>query len=72
MAFEEVLKRWPDWEVDYANAERARTASVRGGAAAGRHRWLALDCHASVTLKLDRHASVTREVDCHASVTRGG
>jgi cytochrome P450 len=32
VAFEEVLKRWPDWEVDYANAERARTASVRGWA----------------------------------------
>ena len=30
VAFEEVLKRWPDWEVDYANAERARTSSVRG------------------------------------------
>lgn len=32
VAFEEVLKRWPDWEVDYANAERAHTASVRGWA----------------------------------------
>ncbi|ETB15473.1 cytochrome P450 [Mycobacterium avium 10-5560] len=32
VAFEEVLKRWRDWEVDYANAERARTASVRGWA----------------------------------------
>ncbi len=30
VAFEEVLKRWPDWEVDYANAERAHTSSVRG------------------------------------------
>lgn len=32
VAFEEVLNRWPDWEVDYANAERAHTASVRGWA----------------------------------------
>ena len=32
VAFEEVLKRWPDWEVDYANAKRAHTASVRGWA----------------------------------------
>ncbi len=32
VAFEEVLKRWPDWEVDYGNAERAHTASVRGWA----------------------------------------
>ncbi|MEZ0365189.1 cytochrome P450 [Mycobacterium sp. pUA109] len=32
VAFEEVLKRWPEWDVDYANAERAHTASVRGWA----------------------------------------
>ena len=32
VAFEEVLKRWPDWEVDYAGATKARTASVRGWA----------------------------------------
>lgn len=32
VAFEEVLKRWPDWEVDYANAQRGHTASVRGRA----------------------------------------
>ncbi|HEU4362607.1 MAG TPA: cytochrome P450 [Mycobacterium sp.] len=32
VAFEEVLNRWPDWEVDYAGAERAHTASVRGWA----------------------------------------
>ncbi|MGE2712499.1 cytochrome P450 [Mycolicibacterium litorale] len=32
VAFEEVFKRWSDWEVDYANAERARTSSVRGWA----------------------------------------
>jgi cytochrome P450 len=32
VAFEEVLKRWPDWEVDYANTQRAHTASVRGWA----------------------------------------
>jgi cytochrome P450 len=32
VAFEEVLKRWPEWEVDFTNAERAHTASVRGWA----------------------------------------
>ena len=32
VAFEEVLKRWTDWEVDYDNAIRARTSSVRGWA----------------------------------------
>lgn len=32
VAFEEVLKRWSDWEVDYDNATRARTSSVRGWA----------------------------------------
>jgi cytochrome P450 len=32
VAFEEVLKRWPDWEVDYANAAKAHTSSVRGWA----------------------------------------
>ncbi len=32
IAFEEVLTRWHDWEVDYANAQRARTSSVRGWA----------------------------------------
>jgi cytochrome P450 len=32
VAFEEVLKRWSDWEVDYNNASRARTSSVRGWA----------------------------------------
>lgn len=29
---EEVLKRFSEWEVDYANASRAHTASVRGWA----------------------------------------
>jgi cytochrome P450 len=32
VAFEEVLKRWTDWDVDYDNANRARTSSVRGWA----------------------------------------
>lgn len=32
VAFEEVLNRWPDWEVDYTGAKRAHTASVRGWA----------------------------------------
>lgn len=30
VVLEEVLQRWPDWEIDYANAVRARTSSVRG------------------------------------------
>ncbi|CQD16187.1 cytochrome P450 superfamily protein [Mycolicibacterium conceptionense] len=32
VAFEEVLKRWTDWDVDYDNAFRAHTSSVRGWA----------------------------------------
>jgi cytochrome P450 len=32
VAFEEVLSRWPEWEVDYDNAVRAHTSSVRGWA----------------------------------------
>jgi cytochrome P450 len=32
VALEEVLERWPDWQVDYDNAVRAHTASVRGWA----------------------------------------
>lgn len=32
LVLEEVLKRWPDWEVDYHTAEKAHTASVRGWA----------------------------------------
>ena len=30
VVFEEVLKRWPDWEVDYDDAAMAHTPSVRG------------------------------------------
>lgn len=30
VALEEVLKRFPEWEVDYANAVQARTSTVRG------------------------------------------
>jgi cytochrome P450 len=30
VVLEEVLKRWPDWEVDYDNAQKAHTSSVRG------------------------------------------
>jgi cytochrome P450 len=30
VVLEEVIKRWPDWEVDYANAAKAHTSSVRG------------------------------------------
>ncbi|MCA2244780.1 cytochrome P450 [Mycobacterium sp. WUMAC-067] len=32
VALEEVIERWPDWEVDYTNAVHAHTASVRGWA----------------------------------------
>ena len=32
VVLEEVLKRWPDWEVDYDDAAKAHTASVRGWA----------------------------------------
>lgn len=32
VALEEVLQRWAEWDVDYANAQRAHTASVRGWA----------------------------------------
>jgi cytochrome P450 len=32
VALEEVLTRWPDWEVDYEHAKRAHTTSVRGWA----------------------------------------
>ncbi|WP_159235195.1 cytochrome P450 [Mycolicibacterium vanbaalenii] len=32
VALEEVLTRWPDWEVDYQNARHAHTTSVRGWA----------------------------------------
>ncbi|WP_166905580.1 cytochrome P450 [Mycobacterium sp. DL440] len=32
VAFEEVLKRWTDWEVDYEHASMAHTSSVRGWA----------------------------------------
>jgi cytochrome P450 len=32
VALEEVLSRWPDWEVDYTCARRAHTTSVRGWA----------------------------------------
>ncbi|TDO11709.1 cytochrome P450 [Mycobacterium sp. BK086] len=32
VACEEVLKRWTDWDVDYENASRGRTSSVRGWA----------------------------------------
>jgi cytochrome P450 len=32
VALEEILTRWPDWEIDHANAAKAHTASVRGWA----------------------------------------
>jgi cytochrome P450 len=30
VALDEVLTRWPEWEVDYDKAQRARTSTVRG------------------------------------------
>jgi cytochrome P450 len=30
VALDEVLNRWPDWEIDYGTAVRAHTSSVRG------------------------------------------
>ncbi|MGV0851067.1 cytochrome P450 [Mycolicibacterium phlei] len=30
VVLEEILTRWPEWDVDYAGAEMAHTASVRG------------------------------------------
>ena len=30
IALEEVLKRFPTWDIDYANAQQARTSTVRG------------------------------------------
>jgi cytochrome P450 len=30
VALEEVLTRWPDWEIDWDRAEQARTSTVRG------------------------------------------
>ncbi len=30
MALDEVLKRFPSWEVDWDNAKQARTSTVRG------------------------------------------
>jgi hypothetical protein len=30
VALDEVLNRFPDWEVDWANARRAHTSTVRG------------------------------------------
>ena len=32
VAFEEVLKRWTDWDVDYERVRMAHTSSVRGWA----------------------------------------
>jgi cytochrome P450 len=29
VALEELLKRWPEWDVDYANAAMAHTSSLR-------------------------------------------
>jgi hypothetical protein len=30
VALDELLKRWPEWEVDYSRAHKAHTATVRG------------------------------------------
>jgi cytochrome P450 len=39
VALDEVLQRFPDWEVDYDHAKRARTSTVRG--------WESLPVHTS-------------------------
>ena len=31
VALDEVLNRFPEWEVDWEHAEQARTSTVRGG-----------------------------------------
>jgi len=30
VALDEVLKRWPEWDIDWPNAKQARTSTVRG------------------------------------------
>jgi cytochrome P450 len=30
VALEEVLKRWPEWDIDMTGAQRSRTSTVRG------------------------------------------
>jgi cytochrome P450 len=30
IALEEVLKRWPEWEIDMENARRTQSPTVRG------------------------------------------
>jgi hypothetical protein len=30
VALDEVLKRWPDWQIDHDHAKRAHTSTVRG------------------------------------------
>ena len=30
IALDELLRRWPEWDIDYDNAERSHTSSVRG------------------------------------------
>jgi cytochrome P450 len=32
VALDEIVRRWPDWEVDLTRATKAHTASVRGWA----------------------------------------
>jgi cytochrome P450 len=32
VALDEMLKRWPEWDVDYSGAQKAHTSSVRGWA----------------------------------------
>lgn len=32
VVLEEVIKRWPEWDIDHANAVKAHTSSVRGWA----------------------------------------
>jgi len=41
VALDEVLQRWPEWEVDWDNAKMARTSTVRG--------WESLPVHTVTT-----------------------
>ena len=50
VALEEVLSRWTDWEVDYDQAAKAHTASVRGWGSPTRHHRLTLGGPRKTTL----------------------
>ena len=64
VALDEVLARWPSWEVDYDNAIQARTSTVRG--------WTRLPVRAvarrdglrTMTLRFALHHPETRRPPC--------